>query len=60
MTSLLVRNVRFFLGLEILVTVPIFKPLTDLPSFMGILFGLGLLWLVGDLIHYRKNEDELN
>ena len=26
--------------------------------FMGILFGLGLLWLVGDLIHYKKDEEE--
>jgi Na+/H+ antiporter NhaD/arsenite permease-like protein len=25
---------------------------------MGILFGLGLLWLVGDLIHYKKDEEE--
>jgi Na+/H+ antiporter NhaD/arsenite permease-like protein len=30
---------------------------THLPPFLGILFGLGLLWLVGDLVH-RKKEDE--
>ena len=51
------KNLMFFLGLGILVAVPVFKTLTHLPPFMGILFGLGLLWLVGDLIH-KKKEDE--
>ena len=36
-------NLMFFLGLGILVAVPIFKTATHLPPFMGILFGLGLL-----------------
>ncbi|MCX7254068.1 MAG: SLC13 family permease, partial [Burkholderiales bacterium] len=52
------RNVMFYLGLGVLVAVPIFKTLTGLPPFMGILFGLGLLWLVGDLIHLKKDEEE--
>lgn len=52
------RNLMFFLGLGILVAVPAFKTLTHLPPFMGILFGLGLLWLVGDLVH-RNKEDNL-
>ena len=38
----------FFLGLGILVAVPVFKTVTHLPPFMGILFGLGILWLVGE------------
>ncbi|MDP3651187.1 MAG: sodium:proton antiporter NhaD [Rhodoferax sp.] len=50
------RNLMFFLGLAILVAVPVFKTVTHLPPFMGILFGLGILWLVGDLVH-RKEED---
>jgi NhaD family Na+/H+ antiporter len=56
-TSKFEQNVMFFLGLGILVAVPVFKTITHLPPFLGILFGLGLLWLVGDLIH-RKKEDE--
>ena len=56
-TSALERNVMFFMGLGTLVAVPVFKTLTGLPPFMGILLGLGLLWLVGDLLH-RKKEDE--
>jgi Na+/H+ antiporter NhaD/arsenite permease-like protein len=51
------RNLMFFMGLGILVAVPAFKTVTHLPPFMGILFGLGILWLVGDLVH-RHKEDE--
>ena len=56
LTSNFERNTMFYLGLGILILVPVFKTLTHLPPFMGILFGLGLLWLVGDLIHYKKED----
>ena len=56
-TSVFERQLMFFLGLGILVAVPAFKTITHLPPFLGILFGLGILWLVGDLIH-REKEDE--
>jgi len=39
------RNLMFVLGLAILVAVPVFKTVTHLPPFTGILLGLGLLWL---------------
>lgn len=52
------RNLMFFLGLAILVAVPAFKTVTHLPPFMGILLGLGLLWLVGDLLHRNKGDQE--
>lgn len=51
------RQLMFCLGLGTLVAVPVFKAITHLPPFMGILFGLGLLWLVGEIIH-RNKEDE--
>lgn len=51
------RNLMFFLGLGILVAVPVFKAVTHLPPFMGILLGLGLLWLVGDLVHKDKGDE---
>jgi len=57
-TTAFERNLMFFMGLGILVAVPVFKTVTNLPPFMGILFGLGILWLVGDLVH-RNMEDEL-
>ena len=50
------RNTMFLLGLGILIAVPAFKTITHLPPFLGILFGLGILWLVGDLIHRHKED----
>ncbi|MCC7167927.1 MAG: sodium:proton antiporter, partial [Rhodospirillales bacterium] len=32
------------------------KAATHLPPFLGILFGLGILWLVGDLVHRHKDD----
>jgi Na+/H+ antiporter NhaD/arsenite permease-like protein len=52
------RNIMFVLGLSILVLVPVFKTVTHLPPFMGILFGLGILWLVGDLLHRHKPDED--
>jgi Na+/H+ antiporter NhaD/arsenite permease-like protein len=52
------RNLMFCMGLGILVMVPVFKTLTHLPPFMGILFGLGILWLAGNLVHRNKADDE--
>ena len=52
------RNLMFFLGLGILVAVPAFKTWTHLPPFMGVLFGLGILWLVGDLVHRKKDDED--
>ncbi|MEY3979822.1 MAG: hypothetical protein RLZZ375_1251 [Pseudomonadota bacterium] len=52
------RNIMFFLGLGVLIAVPAFKTITHLPPFMGVLLGLGILWLVGDLLHGNKTEEE--
>lgn len=57
-TTVFERNLMFYLGLAILLCVPAFKTWTHLPPFMGILFGLGILWLVGDLVHKEKQEGE--
>lgn len=48
----------FFLGIGALVFVPIFKLLTGLPPFMGILFGLSVLWFVTDILHGDHKETE--
>ena len=52
------RYLMFCLGLGVLVLVPAFKQWAHLPPFMGILFGLGILWLAGDLVHRGKEPDE--
>lgn len=56
-TTLFARNLMFFMGLGVLVAVPAFKTVTHLPPFMGVLFGLGILWLVGDLVHRQTEHD---
>jgi Na+/H+ antiporter NhaD/arsenite permease-like protein len=50
------RNLIFFIGLGVLMAVPLIKTLTHLPPFMCVLFGLGILWLAADLLH--KNKDD--
>lgn len=52
------RNFMFFAGIGSLCAVPIFKMLTHLPPFMGVLFALGVLWLIGELIHGKKSETD--
>lgn len=52
------KNVMFFLGLGLLLAVPLFKTVTHLPPYLGILFGLGLLWLVGEVIHRGKQDED--
>jgi Na+/H+ antiporter NhaD/arsenite permease-like protein len=52
------RTFMFVAGISMLCAVPVFKTLTHLPPFMGILFGLGLLWLAGELIHRGKEDEE--
>jgi NhaD family Na+/H+ antiporter len=46
----------FWIGVIGLVSVPIFKAITGLPPFMGMLIALGVLWLVTDLIHHPYEE----
>ena len=51
------RRTVFFMGVGGLIFVPIFKGITGLPPFMGILLVLGLLWLVTEFFYgRRKNE----
>lgn len=57
-TSLFERNTVFLLGLGSLIFVPIFKTITHLPPFMGVLFGLGILWIVTEIIHSKKEEED--
>ena len=45
------RKVIFFLGVGGLIFVPIFKTLTHLPPFVGILLVLGMLWVVTEVFY---------
>ena len=46
----------FSLGMGGLVFVPIFKSLTGLPPFMGVLISLSVLWLVTDALHFQHDS----
>jgi len=52
------RNIVFFAGVGILLLVPVFKTLTHLPPFMGILLGLGVLWIIVEILHSDKDEQD--
>jgi Na+/H+ antiporter NhaD/arsenite permease-like protein len=54
--NVLHRNIVFFAGIGILLMVPVFKTLTHLPPFMGILLGLGILWIIVEILHSDKDE----
>ena len=45
------RKIVFFLGVGGLIFVPIFKGITHLPPFVGILLVLGLLWTVTEIFY---------
>lgn len=46
-----------FMGILALVLIPFWKAVLGIPPFMGALLGLGILWLVTDIIHFRYGED---
>ncbi|MBL0128289.1 MAG: sodium:proton antiporter NhaD [Flavobacteriales bacterium] len=46
----------FALGVMTLLGVPVFKGYTHLPPFMGIMFGLSILWMYTEFIHTRGME----
>ncbi len=50
------RNMVFFAGVAGLLFVPIFKSVTHLPPFMGMMLSLGSLWLLTDILHRSKNQ----
>jgi Na+/H+ antiporter NhaD/arsenite permease-like protein len=49
-------KLMLFLGIAILLGVPVFKVITHLPPFTGMLFGLGILWVVSELLHPDMDE----
>ena len=51
-------NLMLILGLGALISVPIFKTVTHLPPYMGMLLGLGILWVVSELINPDMDEAE--
>jgi Na+/H+ antiporter NhaD/arsenite permease-like protein len=50
------QRLMFGLGLGALLFVPVFKTVTHLPPWMGMLFGLSVLWGVTEILHRNKAE----
>jgi Na+/H+ antiporter NhaD/arsenite permease-like protein len=52
------RNLVFFIGIGCLLFVPVFKAITHLPPYMGMLFSLGMMWVLTEIMHSKKDTDE--
>jgi Na+/H+ antiporter NhaD/arsenite permease-like protein len=52
------RRVILITGLSVLMFVPVFKLITHLPPFMGVLFGLGVMWIVSEILNKDKDEED--
>ncbi len=49
-----------YVGLGAIIFVPIFKTITHLPPYLGMVFSLGIVWLVSEFIHPEENFDKKN
>jgi Na+/H+ antiporter NhaD/arsenite permease-like protein len=52
------RKTVFISGILILLLVPVFKTITHLPPYMGMLMGLGLMWVITEIIHHEKDTQD--
>jgi Na+/H+ antiporter NhaD/arsenite permease-like protein len=52
------RNLIFYFGVCGLLFVPIFKTITHLPPYVGILLSLGVLWITTEILHKSKNDEQ--
>jgi Na+/H+ antiporter NhaD/arsenite permease-like protein len=52
------RKLIFGMGISLLLFVPVFKTVTHLPPYMGMLFGLSILWITTEIIHGSKNAED--
>lgn len=52
------QKLVFFMGVGALVFVPVFKTVTHLPPYMGMLFGLSVLWVTTEMLHRDKNQED--
>lgn len=52
------RNIIFISGILILLMVPVFKTVTHLPPFMGMMMGLGIMWAITEALHHQKDTQD--
>ncbi len=51
------RTIVFIAGVAGLLFVPVFKTVTHLPPFMGMMLSLGVLWVITEILHRKKNNE---
>lgn len=54
------KKIVFTIGVGGLLFVPVFRMLTNLPPFMGILLVLSVLWVATEIIFYHKHKEDLS
>ncbi len=52
------QTLFLILGVSSLLFVPVFKTITHLPPYLGMLGGLGILWITSEIVHRKKTEEE--
>jgi len=57
-TSPFEQRLILFMGIGALLFVPVFKTTTHLPPYMGMLFGLGVLWITTEILHRNKSIED--
>lgn len=56
-TSARLKIAMLIMGISALLFVPIFKTITHLPPYMGMLLALGAMWTITEILHHgRKNK----
>lgn len=50
------RNAIFFIGVIGLLFVPVFKTMFHLPPYLGMMFSLGALWVITEILHARRSD----
>jgi len=48
------RKLMLFLGVGFLLFVPVFKTVSHLPPYLGMLFGLSIIWITTEILHRRR------
>jgi len=54
------QNILFFVGIGALIFVPVFKTFTNLPPYLGMLFGVSVIWILTEIMHKGKPADIKN
>jgi Na+/H+ antiporter NhaD/arsenite permease-like protein len=50
-------NIVLISGITLLISVPVFKTITHMPPFMGMILSLGIMWIIISIIHFKKKVE---